>query len=482
MPRIAMQVSSHIRGEWLPVLRASPCFSPADPSMKVADVAWADAAQATAAMDAADAAFPSWRRTPAADRHQIISRLICSIDQQSSHLADLIHRENGKTPAEARREVASSLGEARFQAAFLEQGLVESSGDAELRHEPLGVVLLITPWNFPLTTVVRKAIPALLCGNTAVLKPSPQGIATAAAFMQLARDAGLPDGVLNLVPANAGDAIDALVDHPALRAISFTGSTGVGQRIAARLGSRDVRYQAEMGGCNAMVVWRDADLDAAAAAAASSGFAVCGQWCTGLSRLLVHEEVHDAFLHKLRDRVAAIRRCAGPGRDPDASQVTMGSLTTPQQLDRTRAIVANAVGQGAVAMVADDGWSASTGLHHPPVILHEVTPQMDCAHEELFAPIIAVMRCRDADEALRIVNDSRYGLSFSIYTRDSGLAERFMDEVEAGVCHVNLETWHRTPDLPVCGWKDSGRGIPESGRTMRDFLTRLKVVYRRSPS
>jgi aldehyde dehydrogenase (NAD+) len=471
-----MFVTSHIRGSWLSAKATTPRFSPADPSCKVADISWAEADQATEAIRASTAAFPTWKRMPIPKRCDLVERMIRGMEEQSEALAEIIRLESGKTRAEARREVSASLAEARFQADFLAHSLVEGSAEAELRHEPLGTVLLMTPWNFPLTTVVRKAVPALLCGNTAVIKRSPQGSATAAAFVKIACDAGLPAGVLNLVLTESGDVINAMIDHPDLKALSFTGSTGVGLRIAERLGSRDVRYQAEMGGCNAMVVWNDADLDQAATAATASGYAVCGQWCTGLSRLLVHSDVHDAFLQKLHQAVSSIR----PEFGHDESSPLMGSLTTSRQLDRTREIIADAQRQGAKALVCDDEWPPSDGWHHPPVVLHDVTPEMACAREEMFAPIVALIRFGDIDEAIRIVNDSRYGLSFSVYTRDADVADQFINEVEAGVCHVNCETWHRTPDLPVCGWKDSGRGIAESGRTMRDFFTRIKVIYRRS--
>ncbi|MDQ7051799.1 MAG: aldehyde dehydrogenase family protein [candidate division KSB1 bacterium] len=343
------------------------------------------------------------------------------------------------------------------------------------RHEPLGVVLLITPWNFPLATVLRKMIPALAAGNTVVLKPSELTPLTAVALFHLMDASGLPPGVANLVLGEGPVVGKALVQHLDVRAISFTGSTVTGLQLARLLDARGVRFQAEMGGANTLVVLADADLEAAADAAVSAGFACCGQWCTGTGRVIVEQEKYAEFLPKLLTRLK--KMVIGDGRD---ARVNMGPLISAQQRNKIEQAVQRALAEGARLLCggrrpADP--ALQKGYFYEPTLLADVTAEMEAAWEEIFGPVLVAMPARDPDEALALANGTRYGLAFSVYTRDAEKAGKFLREVEAGLCHVNLPTGFRDPVLPLLGWKDSGRGWPEAGKYGLEFLTRTKAVY-----
>ncbi|MDQ7011442.1 MAG: aldehyde dehydrogenase family protein, partial [Mariprofundaceae bacterium] len=289
---------SYIAGKWQ--VAADPqiieVHNPADAAERVGRVAFADVRLAEAAVEAARAAWPQWRAVPLQDRKHRLAALLRRIEAEKESFARLITLENGKTLREAAAEVDASLAEARFQMDFVAEHLVKKQGGYETRHEPLGVVLLITPWNFPLATVLRKMIPALAAGNTVVLKPSELTPLTAVALFHLMDASGLPPGVANLVLGEGPVVGKALVQHLDVRAISFTGSTVTGLQLARLLDARGVRFQAEMGGANTLVVLADADLEAAADAAVSAGFACCGQWCTGTGRVIVEQEKYAEFL------------------------------------------------------------------------------------------------------------------------------------------------------------------------------------------
>ena len=261
-----------------------------------------------------------------------------------------------------------------------------------------------------------------------------------------------------------------------IAAVSFTGSVTNGQIIAREIDPVTTRYQAELGGNNTVIILNDADLDSAADAVIQNGFACSGQWCTGTGRVIIEKQVHDKFVNLLIERIAKLK--PGSGLDENS---TMGPLITKLQLQRVEDAVAQATKEGAVIAIGGNKSSAaelSNGNFYEPTIIVDVTPGMDISDTEIFGPVIMIMKMESADEALRIVKQSRYGLAFSVYTKNTKTAEKIIAEVESGVCHINLPTTYRDVALPLLGWNNSGIGLPESGRFMQDFFTRTKAIYR----
>jgi len=435
---------------------------------------------ARAAMESAEAAFPIWATVPLAERIDMLNKLLAAVEAHTEEFAAVITRENGKPLRDSRAEVAGSLRDARYpllEAARV--GLVEtmSAPDADVLSEqilePLGVCLLITPWNFPLATVLRKLVPALLFGNPAIVKPSELTPATACLLFSLIESLPLPRGVAQLVLGFGSEIGSALIGHDVLRAISFTGSNAAGTSLAKATGGRDVRLQLEMGGKNSLVVLADADLDAAVEAAATGGFTCAGQWCTGTGRVIVERALHDEFVGRLASRIAALR--VGPGDDESSD---IGPVITAARVAFAHASIEAAVAGGALGH--SSGPAPAGGHFVAPTVLDRVTENMPVFTEELFVPVLPVAVAHDADDALRLANTGRYGLSASIFSRDTDKAAAMARRIEAGIVHVNLHTAYREPSLAVAGWRESGRGLPECGRFARDFFTRPRAVYIRS--
>jgi aldehyde dehydrogenase (NAD+) len=434
-------------------------------------------AEARRAMDAAAAAFPGWAATPRAERLAALHTLLAAVESRTDEFAGLITRENGKPARDARAEIAAGLADARF--ALAEAGrdggtepapATGTGGRGELRLEPVGGYLLVTPWNFPLATVLRKLIPALAYGNTAVVKPSELTPGPAARLFSLAAESGLPPGAASLVLGFGAEVGAALTEHPALRGISFTGSTATGLALARATAGRDVRLQLEMGGKNSLVVLADADLDAAVAAAITGGFSCAGQWCTGTGRVIVEQPLHDAFVARLAARAAALR--VGPGDDP-ATEV--GPVATAARVQAAREAVAAITGAGGHLRCG--GATPPGGHFFTPAVLAGVVETMPAFVDELFVPVLPVASAQDADDAVRLANTGRYGLSASVFAGDPRRAAEVAVRLEAGIVHANLHTAYREPAFPVSGWRDSGRGLPECGRFVRDFFSRPRAVY-----
>ena len=462
-------------GEW------AELYNPADLSQTVGMVEFADGCEVESAVMAATAAWDGWRAVSPLDRIKILRATLGRLDRCRQQIAEVITAENGKTIDESLAEVDGSLREGIYQLDLLAENAPDEEDkvlETETRYEPLGVALLITPYNFPLATIVRKLIPALALGNTAVVKPSEFTPLTAAAIFGLLQMSGLPDGVANLLLGEGPVVGPVVAAHKGLHAISLTGSTETGLAIQA-ISSPHVRFQAEMGGSNCVVVLVDADLDEAVDAVVRGGFACSGQWCTGTSRVIVDRQIYAHFTNKLVER--AQRIVVGNGMDERSD---MGPLTTATQLKRVDRMVQEATDQGARLCCGGcrpepsrlNG--SSSGHFFEPTVLIGVDPEMRIAQEEVFGPVLLVMPANDPDQALQLANATRYGLSCSVYTGNVDQAERFICGLGAGMCHVNLPTSYRDPDLPLNGWGDSGRGIPESGRHAREFFSRIKAIYR----
>lgn len=433
-----------------------------------------------AALDHADAATRTWARTSVLDRGAVLLRAATSLRERADEIALDITRENGKTLAEARVEVT-------FAAASLEHhgGLARATAGQVLADrrtathtwyeaEPLGVVLLITPWNDPLATPVRKLGAALLAGNTVVMKPGSETPRSAYHLARALHDAGLPAGVLNVVTGRSAVVAPVLLGDPRVRAVSFTGSTDVGLDISRSLAGTTTRLQAEMGGKNAAAVLSDADLELAAGIIAGSACGQSGQRCTATSRVVVATAVADRFLELLAGRLEAVR--VGPGDEPE---VTMGPLATEEQLRGVLDAVdtATAGGQPVVLggrQLTDEG--RERGYFVAPSLFRDVDIDSALWREEIFGPVLAVTTADDLDEAIRLVDDSRYGLTSSVFTRDLGAAHRFASEVETGQVAVNLPSGGWDLHMPFGGFKDSGSPFKENGAEGLRFYTRTKTV------
>ena len=482
-PASALLARSFVASRWAGGDSPQALMNPADLAECIGHVQLADGVLAQAAMESAAEAWLAWRRRRHEERLAPLVTALDFLDARRDAVARTITRENGKTLRESHAEIDAAIRDGRYQLrlthelpARVQAERFNAEVHSELWHEPIGVFLLITPWNFPLATIVRKLIPAIAWGNTVVVKPAGITPLTAAAWFETLDEAGLPTGVANLVLGKSSVVASTLIDHPALRGVSFTGSTAVGLEICQRVAARDVRLQMELGGKNALVVMADADLEAAVEAATFAAFSCAGQWCVSTSRVIVEQPAYRRFTDALCERVARIRVGNGLSDTTD-----MGPVISADQLAEVEQAIQTANTEGAQLVCGGHTMPTLDGVrgyYVQPTIFADVTERMQLATEEVFGPVLAVMQARDCDEAVRLVNATEYGLSFSVYTKDDQVAERFMREIEAGMCHVNLPTPYREPDLPLSGWRQSGRGVPECGRYAREFYTRSKVVYR----
>ncbi len=433
------------------------------------------------AIDAAEDAYAGWRRTPAPQRGDIVRKAADLLERRRDDIARLLTREEGKVLSESMAELDRAIANVRFAAGQGTRLGGETIPSAQrgtfiyTTREPLGVVATITPWNFPVAIPAWKIAPALVAGNTVIFKPASLTPLCAAQVVQCFIDAGLPDGVLNMV-LGPGEALsNAIVDDERVRAISFTGSSAVGKRLYAQAAKRLCKVQLEMGGKNAVIVMDDADLEKAAESVASGAFGATGQRCTATSRAVVVRSRTREFLDILEAKAATWR--TGDGLE---AGVKMGPLVDRTQLERVRALIGEGKREGAKTVrdgsaPADPGLAA--GYFVGPTIFADVDPNMRIATEEIFGPVISVIPADDLDGALAAANAVGYGLSSSIYTRDLRSAFRYAEESEAGMLHVNLPTLGGEAHVPFGGVKDSGFGDRECGTAAFDFFTEERVVY-----
>jgi len=456
---------------------------PADLRSVVGEVPAMGTAEVAAAYQRARDGFGGWRQAGPLDRAAVLARCAGLIRAQAEDGAVTLVRENGKTLAEARVEVTKTADFLDYYASFARQPWGEMLADARpgtqtsVHTEPVGVVLAITPWNDPLLTPARKLGPALIAGNAVVLKPSRQTPLIAGWLAGLFRTAGLPDGVLTLVTGREQDISAALLGHPDLDALTFTGSTATGARLRQALSARNVRLQAETGGKNASVVLADADLELAADTVAAAAFGQAGQRCTATSRLIVAAPVAPALLSLLRTRV---NDCVlGPGLDP---ATTLGPLSTPEHRDGVLAHVDRARSEGAEVLTGGgrpSGAALEYGCYVQPTLV-SVQPAQSLWRDEVFGPVVAVCPASGFAEAVALANDSRYGLSAAVFTTSLRWATEFIDRAEAGQVSVNLPTSGWDVHHPFGGFRDSGSPFKEQGAPGLRFYTRLKTAAVRS--
>ena len=439
------------------------------------------AADVDDAVQAAAAALPDWRRTPWPARGEIILRAAQVLERDKESLARLMTREMGKVLAEARGDTQEAIDMGKFIAGEGRRAFGETV-PSELRdkwamtmRQPLGVVGCITPWNFPIAIPSWKIFPALMAGNTVVFKPAEDTPACALRFVEALEEAGLPAGVVNIVFGFGEDCGEAVVRHPGVRAISFTGSAEVGRHIAEVCGSMLKRSSLELGGKNAIVVLDDADVELAVDGALWGAFGTSGQRCTASSRLVVQRGALDGFTAHLSERAAALR--VGDGLRDD---VEVGPVVNEKQLRRVHGYTEVGVAEGAKLLlggeIARDGQLAE-GWFYKPTIFGGVAASMRVAQEEIFGPTTVILPVDSVDEALAVANGTRYGLSASVYTRDVRTAFRCVNELEAGIVYVNAPTIGAEIQLPFGGIKDTGNGHREAGRQALDEFSEWKSIY-----
>jgi aldehyde dehydrogenase (NAD+) len=396
-------------------------------------------------------------------------------------LAQLLTREEGKTIAESRGELQRSINVTDFcagESRRMNGETIQSELPMNFAYtikQPLGVVACVTPWNFPVAIPVWKIAPALVAGNAVVFKPASLTPATAVRIVELFEEAGIPAGVLNLVLGSGSDAGDEIIGHPAIKAVSFTGSNGVGIRLYEQVSRRGAKCQCEMGGKNPVVVLEDADMDLAVESTAQGAFGSSGQRCTATSRAVVVNDIADEFVERLAARAKSMR--IGNGADPTTEMgpsVDEGQFKTVlEYIDIGREDGATLVSGGSRAT----GDGLDRGYFVQPTVFDHVTPDMRIAREEIFGPVLSVLRVKNFEEAMQVANDSVYGLSSSIFSNDAPRIFRFVDEIETGMTHINSPTTGGEAHIPFGGIKSTGIGDREQGSTALDFYTELKVVY-----
>jgi alpha-ketoglutaric semialdehyde dehydrogenase len=479
-----VQPSNFIAGEYAPA-SSNEAFSrrnPADEREEVGVYPRSTPEDVGAAVEAADKATRQWGLVPGPRRATVLHRVASILEAEIDDAARELTCEEGKTLAEARGEVTRSVNIFRF---FAEQArsVGGETADSEepgtmifTRRRPMGVVGLITPWNFPIAIPAWKAAPALAFGNTVVLKPASLAPAPALRLADALTRAELPPGAFNVVIGEGSAVGDALVGHPKISAISFTGSTGVGQEIRSRLASAGTRFQAEMGGHNPVIVLRGADLDTAARIVADGAFLSAGQKCTATRRAIVEAPVYYEFTKRLAAVASEMR--VGNGLDPS---VTVSPLVGTKQRDEVVAEVDRAREEGAELLVGGRGpkGELAHGAFLEPTVLTEVDPGMKIAQEEVFGPVCAVLRASSVEDAIALANGVRYGLSAAVITRDIAEAFHFIEGIDAGMVHVNRQTAGVDPHMPLGGMKASGSHFREQGRAAREFYAEEQTVYLR---
>lgn len=473
-----MNYRNLIGGAWQDTAETLTNVNPSDLSDILGHAALGDAAQINAAIDAAHSAAPAWAASTPQQRFDVLDFIGTEILARKQELGTLLSREEGKTLAEGIGETARAGQIFKF---FAGESLrlrgdklasVRPNVEVEVTRSPLGVVGLITPWNFPIAIPAWKIAPALAYGNAVVLKPAELVPASAHALADIIARSGLPAGVFNLVFGPGRKIGAALVDSPRVTAISFTGSVATGRGIAAACAAQLKKFQLEMGGKNPMVVLDDADLDVAVGASVNGAFYSTGQRCTASSRLIVTDAIHDRFVAQLHDRLSALR--VGHALAPDTQ---IGPVVDARQLEQNERYLQIAQDEGGIVQGGARLIRATEGFYMAPALVTETTSAMRINREEVFGPIASVIRVRDYDEALAVANDTDFGLSAGICTSSLKHASHFRAHAQAGMVMVNLPTAGVDYHVPFGGTKGSSFGPREQGSYAAEFYTTVKTAY-----
>lgn len=472
---------NYIAGEWLSATEASSNINPSNTNDVVGEYARASAAEAERAIAAAYDAFPAWSRSSIQQRHDILKAVGDEILARKEELGRLLSREEGKTLPEGIGEVTRAAqiflffsGEC-LRMAGEKVPSVRPFIDVEITREPVGVVGLITPWNFPIAIPAWKIAPALAYGNTVVFKPADLVPGSAHALSEIIIRAGVPAGVFNLVMGRGSVVGEAMLNSPKVSAISFTGSVPTGRKVAQTCITTDPmkKVQLEMGGKNPMVVLDDADLKVAVECAVNSAFFSTGQRCTASSRLIVTDGIHDQFVAAMQERMQGLVI-----DDALKAGTHIGPVVDQSQLDQDLKYIRIGQEEGAKLVAGGELLKRDTpGFYLAPALFTEVSNEMRVAREEIFGPVATVTRAKDYDEALELANDTPFGLSSGICTTSLKYASHFKRNAEAGMVMVNLPTAGVDYHVPFGGRKSSSYGPREQGRYAQEFYTTVKTAY-----
>ena len=469
-----------IAGEWVAAANGATFENrnPAKTDEVIGAFPSATADDVNAAVAAAKAALPAWAGMPAPARGAILDKASQILDARQKELAEILSREEGKTRAEATGEVVRARDIFKYYAGegWRAGGdVIPSNTGGELlytRREPLGVVALVTPWNFPIAIPAWKMAPALIYGNTVVFKPASFTPESAYRLVEVLVEAGLPKGVVNLITGSGRLVGDVLVGHKDLNGISFTGSYSVGMKIYEKAMPNLTRVQLEMGGKNPMIVLNDADIDKAVQLAATSGFGLTGQACTATSRVIVEEGIADAFAAALTAKARSL--VVGNGLE---SGVTMGPAVSEDQLKTDLDYIQIGKDEGAKLLTGGDR-AKEGGYYVQPTVFSDVDIKMRIAQEEIFGPVISVIRAKNLDDAIEKANNIQFGLSAAIVTNDLQKAFTFANRIEAGVVKINEPTTGLALQAPFGGFKNSSANtFKEQGGAAIEFYTRTKTIY-----
>ncbi|TWT06478.1 aldehyde dehydrogenase family protein [Planococcus sp. CPCC 101016] len=433
------------------------------------------------AVEAAHHAKKVWLKTGQAARGQLLYKTADILEANLEEIAVSMTTEMGKTLPEAKGETARGIAILRYYAAegMRKEGDVIPSTDSEAlmftKRTPLGVVGVITPWNFPVAIPIWKIAPALVYGNTIVFKPASEAAVTAAKVAECFAKAGFPEGVFNFVTGSGSVVGQSLMDHPKLNAITFTGSEGVGQNVAKSAAARGIKFQLEMGGKNPAIVTKNANIEQAVGAVISGAFKSSGQKCTATSRVIVEEAVYEEFKQKLVEATEKIT--VGNGLEEG---IWMGPSASESQFNTFNEYVEKGKQEGAKLIHGGEvltGEGYDNGFYVTPAIFDEVTVDMAISQEEIFGPFIGLIKAADLEDALSKANDTKYGLSASIFTSDISSILEFIDEIDAGLVRINAESAGVELQAPFGGMKGSSSGSREQGEAAKEFYTAIKTIF-----
>lgn len=473
---------NYINGVWKKAVsgRTFEDLNPANTRERIGVFPESGMQEVNEAVEAAKKAFEKWRLVPPPKRGELILRSGLLLEERKEELARVMTREMGKVLKEACGDVQEAIDTA-FYVAGEGRRLFGQTTSSELRNKfamsvrmPIGVCGIITPWNFPIAVPSWKIYPALLCGNTVVFKPAEDTPASASLFVEIFEKAGFPPGVINLVHGGPSTG-ELIVNHSGIRLISFTGSTEVGRIIGEKCGRLLKKCSLEMGGKNAQVVMDDANLDLAVNAALWGAFGTSGQRCTATSRLIVHEKVYDEFRKKFVERAKALRFGNGLKEATD-----LGPVVNKAQQEKVASYVKIGIKEGAKLECGGSipkGKNFEKGYFFEPTVFSGVKSKMRIAQEEIFGPVTALIKVKNFEEAIQVVNDSQYGLSSSIFTQNVDRAMKAIRDIEAGITYINSSTIGAEVHLPFGGVKNTGTGHREAGETVFDIFTEWKTVF-----
>ncbi len=477
------QFQNYIDGKWLAAMSGENFENrnPANRNDWIGSFPMSGPEDVDAAVQAARRALPMWRLVPAPKRGEFLYRVGELLRKHKEEIARGMTREMGKVLKETRGDVQEGIDTA-FYVAGEGRRLFGETTPAELPNKfamsvrmPVGVCALITPWNFPMAIPTWKMFPALLCGNTVVLKPAEDTPLTAVRLVEILSEAGVPAGVVNLIHGRGEEAGAALVRHPQVQLVSFTGSAAVGREIASVCGQDLKRVSLELGGKNAQVVMEDGDLELAMEGALWGAFGTTGQRCTATSRLIVHRQIAKRLTDMLVARAQTLK--IGDGLD---ESVDMGPLINQAAREKVLGYIDVGKREGARLRTGGSSYekgSCANGYFFEPTIFDRVKPNMRIAQEEIFGPVLSIIEVDSFDEAIEVLNGTAYGLSSSIYTQDVTRVFRAMRDIEAGITYINGPTIGAEVHLPFGGVKDTGNGHREAGTTVYDIFTEWKSIY-----